>query len=195
MAKKDRFDNDEQFENADLNYYYFPPMFRAPEENDDDFRADNAKKVPAAKAPTPPPAPMAVSPMMANMDMEAPMMGGMGMQAPMMGGMGMQAPMQSDIEPGMEMGLDSGTLPGLGINPATSQQQPTIFDPAFLQGYLRTLIGRRVRIEFLIGTQILQDRSGIIVDVGVSYVTLRDASGSLVVCDIYSVKFVTIFTQ
>jgi hypothetical protein len=181
MAKKDRYDNDEQFENADLNYYYFPPMFRA--EEDDDFRAENAKKATAPK-------PSATLPMGSN----NPMMDDMPMQAPLMAGMGMQAPLQSGIEPGMEMGLDSGTLPGLGINPATSQQQPSIFDPAFLQGYLRTLIGKRVRIEFLIGTQILQDRSGTIVDVGVSYVTLRDASGSLVVCDIYSIKFVTIFT-
>jgi hypothetical protein len=182
MAKKDRYDNDEQFEKADLNYYYFPPMFRASEDDEDEFRADNTKKSVAPKATTPMP-----------MGSNTHMMDDMGMQAPLMGGMGMQVPMQSGIEPGMEAGLDSGTLPGLGINPATSQQQPSIFDPAFLQGYMRTLIGRRVRIEFLIGTQILQDRSGTIVDVGVSYVTLRDASGSIVVCDIYSVKFVTVF--
>jgi hypothetical protein len=182
MAKKDRYENDEQFENADLNYYYFPPMFRAPEDNEDEFRADNAKKAPGPK-------PSAVMPMGSH----TPMMANMDMETPLMNGMGMQAPMQSGIEPGMEMGLDSGTLPGLGINPATSMQQPSIFDPAFLQGYLRTLIGKRVRIEFLIGTQILQDRSGTIVDVGVSYVTLRDASGSMIVCDIYSIKFVTVF--
>lgn len=180
MAKRDRYDNDEQFEKADLNYYYFPPMFRAPEE-DDDLRADN-KKMPMPK-------PSAAMPMGSN----NPMMDEMGMQG--MQGMGMQTPLQSGIEPGMEMGLDSGTLPGLGINPATSMQQPSIFDPAFLQGYLRTLIGKRVRIEFLIGTQILQDRSGVMVDVGVSYVTLRDPSGSLVVCDMYSIKFVTVFAQ
>lgn len=164
MSRKDRFENEEQFEQADFNYYYFPPMFRDADE-DDDMRADNKK--------------MPVGGMMSNMmpDMDAAMMPGM----------------QIGMEPGMGTGMDSATLPGLGINPATSQQQPGVFDPGFMQSYLRQNIGKRVRIEFLVGTQILTDRSGTLAEVGISYVVLRDPAGTRIVCDLYSIKFVTIF--
>jgi hypothetical protein len=170
MSKKDRYENDEQFEQADFNYYYFPPMFRSPEEYDEEMRAENIKN---------------------QSSMSSGMQQGFqpGMATDMMQGM----LTGTGIEPGTEMGLDSGTLPGLGINPATSQMQPSIFDPTFLQGYLRQNIGKRVRVEFLIGTNILTDRSGTIIDVGSSYLVLRDFAGTRVVCDMYSVKFVNIF--
>lgn len=64
-----------------------------------------------------------------------------------------------------------------------------IYTPAFL----REQIGKLVRVEFLIGTNNLVDRVGFLEDVGVSYILLRSIeSGTLVYCDIYSIKFVTI---
>lgn len=64
-----------------------------------------------------------------------------------------------------------------------------IYTPAFL----RENIGKLVRVEFLIGTNNLVDRIGILEDVGASYILLRSIeSNTLVYCDIYSIKFVTI---
>lgn len=64
-----------------------------------------------------------------------------------------------------------------------------IYTPAFL----REQIGKLLRVEFLIGTNNLTDRTGILEDVGVSYIVLRAIdSGNLLYCDIYSIKFVTI---
>ena len=64
-----------------------------------------------------------------------------------------------------------------------------IYTPAFL----REQIGKLVRVEFLIGTNNLTDRIGILEDVGASYILLRAIeSGNLLYCDIYSIKFVTI---
>jgi len=64
-----------------------------------------------------------------------------------------------------------------------------IYTPAFLREHL----GKLVRIEFLIGTNNLVDRVGILEDVGVSYILLRSIeSNTLVYCDIYAIKFVTI---
>jgi hypothetical protein len=64
-----------------------------------------------------------------------------------------------------------------------------IYTPAFL----REQIGRLMRVEFLIGTNNLTDRIGILEDVGASYILLRSIeSNNLVYCDIYSIKFVTI---
>jgi hypothetical protein len=89
--------------------------------------------------------------------------------------------------------MESGTLPGLGVIPQMSQMEPSVFDPGFLQAYLRRNIGKRVRIEFLIGTNILTDRTGTLEEVGISYVVLRDQAGSRLVCDLYSIKFITLF--
>lgn len=64
-----------------------------------------------------------------------------------------------------------------------------IYTPAFL----REQIGKLVRVEFLVGTNNLTDRTGILEDVGVSYILLRSIdSGNLLYCDIYSIKFVSI---
>lgn len=67
----------------------------------------------------------------------------------------------------------------------------SIYTPAFL----REQIGKLMRVEFLIGTNNLVDRIGILEDVGASYILLRSfENDSLVYCDIYSIKFVTIST-
>ena len=54
-----------------------------------------------------------------------------------------------------------------------------MYTPAFL----REQIGKLVRVEFLIGTNNLTDRVGILEDVGVSYILLRAIeSGNLLFC-------------
>lgn len=65
----------------------------------------------------------------------------------------------------------------------------SIYTPAFLREH----IGKLMRVEFLIGTNNLMDRIGILEDVGASYILLRGLeSDTLTYCDIYSIKFVTI---
>ena len=65
----------------------------------------------------------------------------------------------------------------------------SIYTPAFLREH----IGKLMRVEFLIGTNNLVDRIGILEDVGASYILLRALeSDNLVYCDIYSIKFITI---
>lgn len=71
---------------------------------------------------------------------------------------------------------------------------PVTTDIEYTQGYLRSQIGKRVRIEFLIGTNLLTDRTGTLVDVGISYVIIRlQETDDLMLGDIYSIKFVTFF--
>lgn len=63
----------------------------------------------------------------------------------------------------------------------------------YTPGFLRTQIGKLMRIEFLIGTNNLVDRIGILTEVGASYILLRSLeSNNLVYCDIYAIKFITI---
>lgn len=77
-----------------------------------------------------------------------------------------------------------------GITPQVLQ------NPAYTAGFLRTQVGRRMRVDFLIGTNTLTDRSGILVGVGASYILLRlEETNEIIMCDLYSIKFVTIFPQ
>lgn len=74
------------------------------------------------------------------------------------------------------------------------QGPPVTTDIGYTQAYLRTQIGKKVRIEFLIGTGILTDRIGTLVNVGISYVIIKPVgTDDLMLCDIYSIKFVTFY--
>ncbi len=75
-----------------------------------------------------------------------------------------------------------------------NQNSPEILtNPIYTPGFLRQQIGKLMRVEFLIGTNNLVDRIGILQDVGASYILLRSfESDSLIYCDIYSIKFITI---
>ena len=85
------------------------------------------------------------------------------------------------------------TTPGMPF--AQAPGAPAQLDMEYTQGYLKTQIGKKVRIDFLIGTNTFQDRQGILEKVGISYVILKEAAtGNLILCDIYSIKFVTIFS-
>ncbi|WP_010681372.1 hypothetical protein [Acetivibrio cellulolyticus] len=70
----------------------------------------------------------------------------------------------------------------------------TVQNIQYTQGYLKTQIGRHVKIEFLIGTNMLQDREGTLLEVGTSYVIIRETeTDDLLLCDMYSIKFVRFY--
>lgn len=103
---------------------------------------------------------------------------------------------------GMPTGFPTGgtatpLLPSQGGIPAVplSEQPPTtVSSVLYTPGFLRTQIGRRMRIEFLIGTGALIDRTGTLLTVGASYILIRLVdSDDVMLCDIYSIKFITIF--
>lgn len=77
-----------------------------------------------------------------------------------------------------------------------NQNSPEILtNPIYTPAFLREQIGKLMRVEFLIGTNNLVDRICILEDVGASYILLRSfENDSLVYCDIYSIKFITIST-
>lgn len=81
-------------------------------------------------------------------------------------------------------------------NVQIDQNSPEILTNAiYTPAFLREQIGKLMRVEFLIGTNNLVDRIGILEDVGASYILLRSfENDSLVYCDIYSIKFITIST-
>ena len=72
------------------------------------------------------------------------------------------------------------------------------FNTAAMQGSMQQILseylGHFVVCEFLVGTQAMSRKEGILYAVGRSYVTLyEEASQNFVVCDIFSLKFVTFY--
>ncbi len=74
-----------------------------------------------------------------------------------------------------------------------SNMPETLTNSIYTPGFLRNYIGKLVKVEFLIGTNNLQDRIGVLLEVGASYIVLRSVQdNNLLYCDIFSIKFVTI---
>lgn len=70
---------------------------------------------------------------------------------------------------------------------------PVIINPDYLQGYLRKQIGKFMKVNFLLGNSTFIDKNGILKEVGVDHIVLRDIkSDEDVVADLYSIKFVEI---
>lgn len=104
--------------------------------------------------------------------------------------------------PGMPSGYPTGptttpllpTPTGLPAIPPSEQPPVTVQSTMYTPGFLRTQIGKRMRIEFLIGTSSFTDRTGTLLAVGASYILIRPVgSDDTMLCDIYSIKFITIF--
>lgn len=92
-------------------------------------------------------------------------------------------------------GRSNGPGPMPGTMPLDMQGPPAVTDRQYIPGYLASLIGRTIRAEFLVGTNSFIDRTGVLREVGVNYFVLEDTlSRQLVMCDLYSVKFVTVLS-
>jgi hypothetical protein len=63
----------------------------------------------------------------------------------------------------------------------------------YLQDYLKSIISRLVKVDFLLGDSNFISKEGILKEVGNDYIVLEMLqSNDLLACDIYSIKFVQI---
>lgn len=107
--------------------------------------------------------------------------------------------------PGVPGTQGTGTMPSVsggmaqgGIPiPLTDLNQPaamTLDSLQYLNGFLRTQIGNRVRVEFLVGTNTFLDKMGKLLAVGANYIIIQEAmTDDLLVCDFFNIKFITLF--
>lgn len=115
----------------------------------------------------------------------------------------------SGINPGVS-GLDQNILTGTGtaelglflrnllerIQLANSQQSYSVSQESlqYLNGFLRTQIGKLMEIEFLIGTNTTVIKRGYLTTVGANYLILQDVnSRQMTICDFYNIKFATFY--
>lgn len=81
-----------------------------------------------------------------------------------------------------------------GINTPPEQNFNTPAMAGSMQQFLADNLGEYVIVEFLVGTQNIVQKAGILYAVGTSVLTLyEEVSQTFVTCDIFSVKFVTFF--
>ena len=74
-----------------------------------------------------------------------------------------------------------------GVNTCTR-----LSEEAFLPAYLKTMTGKLVRVESLIGG-CLESRVGILLEVGADYIVLKLYRGcSTMICDASSIKYITV---
>lgn len=64
----------------------------------------------------------------------------------------------------------------------------------YMNGFLRTQIGKYMRVEQLVGSSLVEDRYGYLVGVGVNYILLQEiGTGNITALDYYNIKFVYIY--
>lgn len=81
-------------------------------------------------------------------------------------------------------------------NQINDNSQEILTSPIYTSAFLRTQIGKLMRIEFLIGTNNMVERVGFLEDVGANYILLKSFEGdSQIYADINAIKFITISTS
>lgn len=94
--------------------------------------------------------------------------------------------------PGAQPGITAADL--LPITPLTQAAPQTVQNVQFLNGALRTQIGKRISVSFLIGTNTFVDKTGMLLAVGANYLLmLEENTDDLLFCDFFTIKFVTIY--
>lgn len=93
------------------------------------------------------------------------------------------------------MPAQAATTSGTMLPPPGAETPSTVQSPYYTAGFLRNFVGCNMRVEFLIGTSgALVDRIGVLTEVGASYIVLQPIqTDDLLMCDLYSIRFVTIY--
>ena len=64
----------------------------------------------------------------------------------------------------------------------------------YLNGFLRTQIGRRVSIDFLVGSNSIVTKSGFLLGVASNYILINELdTNDLTTCDFYNIKFIRFY--
>ena len=64
----------------------------------------------------------------------------------------------------------------------------------YLNGFIRTQIGRRVSIDFLIGSNNIETKSGYLLAVAANYILINELdTNDVTACDFYNIKFIRFY--
>lgn len=92
----------------------------------------------------------------------------------------------------IQQSLESNLMDGI-----TDIQHPypvTAESLQYLNGFLRTQIGRRVSIDFLVGSNSIVTKSGFLLGVASNYILINELdTNDLTTCDFYNIKFIRFY--
>ncbi len=101
---------------------------------------------------------------------------------------------------GSQQSSASAELPQLSMGTSDVTQQITDFSRPYpvtaesiqyLNGFIRTQIGRRVQVDFLIGNNEILTKDGFLLGVGANYILLNEiGTNDITACDFYNIKFI-----
>lgn len=95
---------------------------------------------------------------------------------------------QAEMAPGAQQRDTTPIFPWNQPLPVTTESLQ------YMNGFMRTQIGRRVTIEFLIGTNTLTDRTGTLLAVGANYILINEVeTDDILLCDFFSIKFIKFY--
>jgi len=104
-----------------------------------------------------------------------------------------QTPVLPPINPATPLSPLIPIYPAQPTYPPMQEGPPPVTESDYIPGFLASMIGRNIKAEFVVGASQYVEKTGQLIDVGVNYFVLRDVnSRTLIMCDLYSVKFVTI---
>lgn len=86
-------------------------------------------------------------------------------------------------------------IPANPILPPGYQEVLDYEDLQYMNGFLRTQIGKTAQVDFLIGSNRMVTQTGRLVGVGLNYILLQEYdTDSILTCDFYNIKFVRFFS-
>ncbi len=64
----------------------------------------------------------------------------------------------------------------------------------YLNGFIRTQIGRRITVTFLVGSNMIEEKTGFLLGVGANYILINELdTNDLTACDFYNIKFIRFY--
>lgn len=83
---------------------------------------------------------------------------------------------------------------GVAISDYSNPYPVTPESIQFMNGFIRTQVGRRVSVDFLIGSDNMVTKTGFLLGVATNYILINELdTDDITVCDFYNIKFIRIF--
>lgn len=83
---------------------------------------------------------------------------------------------------------------GIGITDVQNPYPITAESLQYLNGFIRTQIGRRVTIDFLVGSNTIVSKSGFLLGVASNYILINELdTNDITTCDFYNIKFIRFY--
>lgn len=102
---------------------------------------------------------------------------------------------QGEISQGNNENADMSNMPLADLITDFSNPYPVTRESIqYLNGFIRTQIGRRVSIDFLIGSNTIETKSGYLLAVAANYILINELdTNDVTACDFYNIKFIRFY--